>query len=162
MAKSIIAAVRARRDLKRTVGDTAREIAHQASIYGVVRHASLDFLAMKCRCSKQTVITHIKILIERCILRKRVIWIKNNFCDKNIYVFIIPWEKSSTAQTCNSQNSGQKLPRPEEREKFGSLREEIAGLHKGLSSVPPAPLRMRPLVTRSLHSPPFYEAINVV
>ena len=130
MANPLMVALRARYDLKESVLHTAQEIAARTSIYGVVR-VSYSYLATKCHCCRQTIINHIKILIERRVLRKTVLWIKNNFCEVNTYTFTIPL-KRDTAQTCNSQNSRQNLPHQEKREKFGSLREEIAGLQKGL------------------------------
>jgi hypothetical protein len=130
MSKPIIEALRPRRDIKRTVRDTAKEIAHRASIYGVAR-VSLSYLADKCGCCKQTIINHINILIEARILRKKVVWIRNNFCEINVYTFIITWHKTPV-QMCNSQNSRQNLPPQGEREKFGTIREEIRLLKQGL------------------------------
>ena len=45
MAKPIIAALRQRRDLKESVLHTATELAHRASIYGVVR-VSYSYLSL--------------------------------------------------------------------------------------------------------------------
>ena len=138
MAKPIIAAIRTRHDLKESVLHTAQELAHRASFCGVVRNVSYTFLAMKCHCCKQTVINHIKLLEERGILRKKTIWVKNNFCEKNVYTFIIPWKKPTTAQTCNGQKSLLKFPTPEkEREKGGSLQENIAKQEKALQFCTP-------------------------
>ena len=75
MAAPLIAAVRARRDLKESVLHTAQELAHRASIYGVAR-VSLSYLALKCHCCKQTIINHLKTLIALKILRKHTIWIQ--------------------------------------------------------------------------------------
>ena len=68
VALPIITAIRTRRDLKQSLKDTAEELAHLASIYGVAR-AALTFLPGKCHCCKQTVINHLKKLEERGIIR---------------------------------------------------------------------------------------------
>ena len=123
MALPIITAIRALRDphLKESILHTAQELAHRASIYGVVR-VSLRYLAKKCHCCKQTIINHLKTLIDRKILVKRVVWIKGNLCETNTYTFKIAWNKAP-AQMCHSQNSRQKFP-PQEKEKKSSAMEE--------------------------------------
>ena len=63
MATPLIAAIRQRRDLKESLTHTAQELAHLASIYGVVR-VSYSYLAEKCHCSRRTVIRHIQRLID--------------------------------------------------------------------------------------------------
>lgn len=132
MANPLMVALRARRDLKESVLHTAQEIAARCSRWGVTRTCALAWLAVKCHCSKQTIINHIKTLIRLRILRKRVIQIKGSAkCEINVYSFILPW-KHGPAQTCNSQNFRRNLPPQKEREKYGSVREEIAGLQKGL------------------------------
>src|SRR5262245_31826186 len=114
MATPIIAAVR-RLDLKESVLHTVIELAHRSSVYGVAR-VSLRYLAKKCHCCKQTIINHIKKLIELKIFRKNVIWIKGNLCETNTYRFLISWD-TRPAQTCHSQNVGLKFPPQEEGEK---------------------------------------------
>jgi len=132
MATPIIAALRNRTDLKESLLHTSTELAHRASIYGVAR-ASYSYLAPKCHCCRQTVINHVKQLEAKGIVRKRVMQVKGSpFCEINVYTFTIPW-RTTPAQTFNSQNSGRNLPAREiTHEKYGSLREEIAGLKKGL------------------------------
>ena len=92
MASPIIAALRQRHDLKESLTHTAQELAHRASIYGVVR-VSYSYLAGKCRCSRRTIIRHIQRLIDLGILRKTVLWIRGNFCEINTNAFCIAWEK---------------------------------------------------------------------
>src|SRR5215510_16352485 len=123
MALPILTAIRQRHDLKESVLHTVIELAHRASIYGVVR-VSLRYLAKKCHCCKQTIINHINLLIERKIIRKNVVWIKGNLCETNTYRFLIPWD-TRPAQLSHSQNSGPKFPRPEEGEKREGVREKI-------------------------------------
>ena len=130
MSSPIIAAVRSQRQLKESVLHTAQELAHRASIYGVAR-VSLRYLALKCHCCKQTIINHLKKLIELKILRKHTIWIKGNLCEINTYHFLIAWDKNP-AQTCHSQNAGPKFPPPEEGEKRAGVGEKIRNLEKGL------------------------------
>src|SRR5262249_35789784 len=114
MAKNIIAALRARSDLKRTVLHTAIEIAHMASIYGVLRK-SLGYIAQKCRCSKNTVIAHIKLLVKLKILAKdtrRRPW--TYLHDINMYKFLIPWRGKPPAlhKGAGSQEIAPNLPVP--------------------------------------------------
>ena len=92
MSAPIIAALRQQRQLKESLLHTAQEIAHRASIYGVVR-VSYSYLALKCHCSRRTVIRHIQRLIDAGIIRKSVLWIRGNYCEVNTYAFLLPWEK---------------------------------------------------------------------
>ena len=131
MALPIITAVRARHDLKESVFHTLIELAHRSSIYGVVHHCSLRYLAQKCHCCKQTIIHHLDKLIELKIISKNVIWIKGNLCEINTYRFLIPWRKPP-AQMRHSQNSGPNFPKPEEREKHGGLGEKIRQLERSV------------------------------
>jgi hypothetical protein len=137
MPKPIIAALRARTDLKESVLHTGTEIAHRASIYGVAR-VSYSYLAPKCHCCRQTAINHVKKLEEQQILRRHKSRVRGSaFCEVNVYTFILPW-RQTPAQTCNSQNSGPKFP-PQEisHEKYGSLRGKIANLQRGLRLLTP-------------------------
>ena len=128
MASPIIAAIRQRRDLKESLTHTAQELAHRASIYGVVR-VSYTYLADKCRCSRRTVIRHIQRLLDLGIIRKTVLWIRGNFCEMNTYTFRIAWETSRPKG--GSDKMASTLPR-QEREKTVSLHEELARQKKGL------------------------------
>ena len=130
MSLPIITAIRQQHQLKESLLHTAQELAHRASIYGVVR-VSLSFLAMKCHCCKQTIINHLKKLIDLKIISKTVLWIKGNYCEVNTYCFQITWDTAS-APAGGSQNSGPKFPPQEEREKSGGLGEGIRNLEKGL------------------------------
>jgi hypothetical protein len=134
MALPIIAAIRQRRDLKESLMHTAIELAHLASVYGVAR-VSLRYLAWRCRCCKQTIINHLQKLIGLKIIRKRVIWIKGNYCEINTYHFLVSWDKRP-AQKGSSQNFGQTLP-SQEREKETSVREELENQRKGIRFLTP-------------------------
>jgi hypothetical protein len=133
VSSPIILAIRQLRQphLKESLLHTALELAYAANVYGVITDRSLIYLAVKCHCCKQTIINHIKKLIELKILSKTVLWIKGNYCEVNTYRFLIPWQKRP-AQMDNSQNSGRKLPYPQNREKKGSLREDLEKQRKGL------------------------------
>lgn len=125
-------ALRARTDLKESVLHTFQEFAARASIYGVVRVAQ-SYMAMKCHCSQQTVINHLKIGEKLRIIRRKKMRVKGSAkWEINVYVFTLPW-KPPTAQTSNGQNFLPKFP-PQERgeEKFGSVRERIALQEKAL------------------------------
>ena len=128
MATPIIAAIRQRRDLKESLTHTAQELAHLSSLYGVVR-VSYSYLALKCHCSRRTVIRHIQRLIDAGIVRKSVLWIRGNCCEINTYTFRIPWHTSRP--TRGSDKTSSTLPR-QEREKHSAVREELARQKKGI------------------------------
>ena len=133
MATPLIAAIRQRRDLKESLTHTAQELAHLASIYGVVR-VSYRYLAVKCRCSRRTVIRHIQRLIDLRILRKTVLWIRGNCCEVNHYAFLLAWEKSP--RRGGSDKTASTLPQ-QEREKNVSLREDLKKQKKGIQFLMP-------------------------
>jgi hypothetical protein len=133
MAAPIIAALRHRDDLKESVLHTAQELAHRASIYGVVR-VSYTYLAQKCHCSRRTVMRHIARLIEAKIVRKTVIWIRGNFCEINQYSFVISWDKRP--RKGGSDTMTRNLPQ-QEREKKTSIREELAKQKTGIHFLTP-------------------------
>ena len=128
MALPIIAAIRQRRDLKESLTHTAQELAHLASIYGIIR-VSYTELARKCRCSRRTVMRHIQRLEDLRILRKTVLWIRGNFCEINTYAFVLAWDTSRSQG--GSDKTASTLP-PPEREKNSSLREDLEKQKKGL------------------------------
>jgi DNA-binding Lrp family transcriptional regulator len=132
MATPIIAALRTRRDLKASLLHTATELAHLASIYGIAR-ASYRYLAWKCHCSRRTVMRHIERLRAAGILRKTVLWIRGNYCEINTYAFLIPWDtrrprggSDKTAATLPRHEREKERVRWEEKEKTGSVRQELA------------------------------------
>src|SRR5262245_5722466 len=78
MSSPIIAAIRQQRQLKESVLHTAQELAHRASIYGVVPPTSYGYLAQKAHCSPRTAIRHVRILeVEEKIIepirQKRIV-----------------------------------------------------------------------------------------
>src|SRR4029434_9121293 len=110
MATPLIDAIRQRQDLKESLTHTAQELAHLASIYGVVR-VSYSYLAVKCRCSRRTVIRHIQQLLDLRILRKTVLWIRGNFCETSTYTFRIAWD--TWGRRGGSDKTARKLPQRE-------------------------------------------------
>jgi hypothetical protein len=133
MAQPLIAAIRTRRDLKESLTHTAQELAHLASIYGVIR-VSYTELARKCRCSRRTVMRHIQRLEDLRILRKTVLWIRGNFCEINTYAFRIAWDTSPPKG--GSDKTSSTLPH-QEREKNSSLRQEWDNQQKTLRVLTP-------------------------
>jgi hypothetical protein len=133
MASPIIAAVRQRRDLKEALTHTAQELAHLASIYGVVR-VSYTYLAVKCRCSRRTVMRHIQRLIAARIIRKSVIWIRGNYCEINTYTFRIAWD--TRVRTGGSDRMSPTLPH-HEREKNSAVGEDLKKQKKGIQFLTP-------------------------
>ena len=131
MSSPIIAAIRQRLDLKESVLHTCIELAHRASVYGVVR-VSLRYLAKKCNCCVQTIINHLKKLQALKIVTKQRCRIQGSaYFEVNVYTFAVQWQKTP-AQTGNSQNSRAKFPQPEEGEKNAALSEEIRNLERGM------------------------------
>lgn len=128
MATPIIAALRTRTDLKESLLHTAQELAHRASIYGMVR-VSYTYLAEKCHCSRRTVIRHIQRLLDLGIVRKTVLWIRGNYCEINTYTFQIAWDTSRPKG--GSDKTARTLPL-QEREKNISVREELENQRKAL------------------------------
>jgi len=165
MASPIIAAIRQRRDLKESVLHTAQELAHRASIYGVVPATSYKYLAEKCHCSPRTAIRHVKRLEEdakviegirqkRIVRRKDLPLTDRAYTDDprhahervirneiNQYRFVIQWDKSPQRSSSSSRpcdKTARKFP-PPEREKEGSLREKIENQRTFLRIVNPPP-----------------------
>ena len=131
MASPIITAVR-RLTLKESLTHTVIELAHKASIYGVVR-ASNAHMGDKCHCSARTFQRHVLKLEEAHVLRKTVIkkLVKVQVGDRtetrlwnevNTYTFTIPWKRPASSQAPIDTMSTT-LPH-QEREKELSLREE--------------------------------------
>jgi hypothetical protein len=128
MASPLIAAIRQRRDLKESLTHTAQELAHLASIYGVVR-VSYSYLAQKCHCSRRTAMRHIQRLIDLRILRKTVLWIRGNYCEVNTYTFGIAWDNARPSG--GSDKTPPTLPH-QEREKNLGVGDELANQRKAL------------------------------
>jgi len=135
MALPIITAIRTRTDLKESLLHTAQELAHRASIYGVVR-VSYSYLALKCHCSRRTIIRHIQRLIDLKLIRKSVIWIKGNFCEVNTYTFVLAWEQRAPSQGSDKTTRNFPPTRGNE-EKLGSLAEKKRLDAKGLTFLTP-------------------------
>src|SRR5262249_53572096 len=150
MSSPIIAAIRQQRQLKESLLHTAQELAHRASIYGVVR-VSYSYLALKCHCSRRTVIRHIQRLIDAGILRKSVLWIRGNFCEVNTYAFLLPWEKRPARQGSDKVASNFP-PRTEEREKVSSWEEKQRQDARGLSFLTPGSPLYRLVAAHQAHT----------
>ena len=157
MAKPIIAALRQRRDLKESVLHTAQELAHRASIYGVVPATAYSYLAQKAHCSPRTAIRHVQRLEAAKILQpircKRIVRRKDLPAsdrgysadprrghervirnEVNQYRFVIPWDTSPQRPKSSSRpydRTAQNLL-PPEREKTTSVREELEHQRKAL------------------------------
>ena len=143
MSLPIITAVRALRDphLKESVLHTAQELAHRASIYGVVR-ASNAYMGQKCHCHQRTFQRHVLRLIDARILKKTVVkrLVKVRVGERledrlrnevNVYTFTLPWKRPPRIQVPIDRMSTT-LPQQEEREKSVGLGEDIQNLEKGL------------------------------
>jgi hypothetical protein len=143
MSLPIITAVRQIRELKQSVRDTAVELAHRCSIYGVVR-VSNSYMAEKCHHHQRTFQRHVIRLQDMHILKKkitkRVVKIKvgdrmeERFRNEiNVYTFTIPWNKTIGSRLPIDKMPSN-LPHPErekkatlhEETKEGSLRQELA------------------------------------
>ena len=91
MATPIIAALR-QRHLKESLLHTAQELAHLASIYGVVK-VSYAYLALTCRCSgaRSCAISSAWWMPRSSAKRSYGL---GNFCEINTYTFRIAWDRS--------------------------------------------------------------------
>jgi DNA-binding Lrp family transcriptional regulator len=160
MASPIITAIRQRRDLKESLTHTAQELAHLASIYGIIR-VSYTKLARKCRCSRRTVMRHIQRLEDLRIIRKTVLWIRGNLCEVNTYAFRIAWDTSRPKG--GSDKTSSTLP-PQEREKNSSIREELANQRKALREgwVPPGSERWEAVSARIVYLEALLAATGAV
>jgi hypothetical protein len=106
----------------------------------VVR-VSYSYLALKCHCSRRTVLRHIQRLIDLGIVRKTVLWIRGNYCEINTYRFQIAWDTSPPKG--GSDKTSQNLPPTEEeknaaltaREKNTSVRDDLAKQRWGLHNL---------------------------
>lgn len=127
MSLQIISALRSSSQLKGSLKFTAIELAHRASSSGFVR-VSHGYLASKTGLHIRTMYRHIEALEALGILVKQRMWISATRCAVNVYHLLIrPLHK------CATDKVPAKLPEPgREREKFSSLREEIARQHKGM------------------------------
>ena len=147
MAAPLIAALRQRRDLKESVLHTAQELAHRASIYGVVR-VSNDYMAQQCHCHKRTFQRHVVKIEQAHILKKSVVKkvVKIRVGDRieerlrnemNTYTFTIAWRQPASHKAPIGKTSTN-LP-PLEREKNSSVSEELENQRKFLRIVAPTP-----------------------
>jgi len=150
MSAPIIAAIRQQRQLKESLLHTAQELAHRASIYGVVR-VSYSYLALKCHCARRTVIRHIQRLIDAGILRKSVLWIRGNFCETNSYAFCLAWDKRPAAGGSDKKTS-KFPPTSKGEEKYGSLAEKTRLDARGLSFLTPGSTLYRLVAAHQAHT----------
>ena len=127
MSAAILSAIRSHAQLKGSLKFTALEIAHRASSSGFVR-VSYGYLASKTGLSIQTMIAHVKRLEALGILRKQKMWLSARRCAVNLYTLLI-----RARHTCSTQKTYEKLPEAREgQEKFGTLREDIDRLRRGM------------------------------
>jgi hypothetical protein len=132
MATQIIAAFR--RYAPRLRGNTfliATELAHRMNGQGYGRVA-YSYLAHKAHCSPRTAIRQIAKLLDLGLIRKVVIRTPMG-CDWNQYYYIGPRVHSASPPVkTRYDNLSRTLPKPEEREKESSLREDWEKQKKGL------------------------------
>ena len=145
MAFPIITALRQRKDLKESVKHSVLELAHRASIYGVVR-VSNRYMGEKCDCHQRTFQRHVLKLEQAHILKKKVVKkvvkirvgeqveerLRNEI---NTYTFTIAWQKSPSHKAPMDKMSTN-LP-PQETEKESSVREELERQKKGIHFLTP-------------------------
>lgn len=184
MASPIITAIRQRRDLKESVLHTAQELAHRASIYGVVR-ASNAYMGGKCHCHGRTFQRHVVRLVEARILKKTVVKkvvkikvgarleerLRN---EVNVYTFTLPWHTSASS-TVPMDRMSSNLPPPDitqnamlrnrgdnPREKTSGLTAELANQQRTLRLLTPGSglwERTREEITRLEHLLPTAVAL---
>jgi hypothetical protein len=137
MSLPIITAVRQQYQLKESLLHTAQELAHRASIYGVVHDAAIPFMADKCHCSKRTFQRHVVRLVEARILKKTVtktlvkVQVGDHYETRlrnevNVYTFTLLWKKPSSS-SAPMVKMASNLPYPQDKEKTATLEERGKG-----------------------------------
>ena len=139
MSTPIIAALRHHTQVTGFTRFLAIEIAHRASIYGVVR-MSYGMMVHKTGVSQRTVIRHVHKLVALGIMRKTVVRKHHAYNAWNTYTFLVKYQKEPHAQM-KSDRMAQTLPAKEEKGKNFSLTEEIRQLQRGLSFQTPGTKR---------------------
>jgi hypothetical protein len=129
MSVSIISAIRKNANLHGSLFQAAKELAHRADGNSGQVTMSYSLLAAKIHQSRRTAIRHIHKLLDMGIIRVQRFWGPNNHWGINKYVFLIRWERpAQMGRRSERLGSGVKvartLPNTEEREKFGSLKNE--------------------------------------
>src|SRR5215510_5722359 len=123
MALPIITAIRAL-PFKQSVRNTLEELAHRASIYGVVR-VSAKYMGEKCHHHPRTFQRHMVQAVEAHVVRKTVTKTvvdvrvgdrieKRLRNEINTYTFILPWKRPSRTTPPNG-NLPRTLPPPERK-----------------------------------------------
>jgi len=133
MSKHIITAIRQQSQLRGSLFQTAKELAHRADGNSGIVTISYNYLASKIHQSRRTAIRHVNKLINMGIIRCQRFWQPGNRWGVNRYIFLIRWEKPTPAQTRNGDRLLQNLPNHQNKEKYGSLREEEEGRKTVLS-----------------------------
>lgn len=132
MSKAIISSICKNKQLRGSLFQAAKELAHRADGNNGQVSMSYSLLAAKCHQSRRTAIRHIAKLIDMGIIRVQKFWGPNNHWGINKYVFLIRWERPAqtgrnTEHLGSGDNLSSTLPNTKntgEREKFGSLKEE--------------------------------------
>ena len=129
MSLQIITAIRRLPQLKGSLKLTALELAHLASSSGHAR-VSYWFLAKKTGMHPRTMMRHVHQLIAMGIIVKQTVRLTLTRFAVNAYHFLVT---PAVLHKRSTDNLPQTLPEHErEEEKFGTLREKIARLWKGL------------------------------
>ena len=138
MSVSIITAIRHQSQLRGSLFQTAKELAHRADGNSGLVHISYSYLASKCHQSRRTTIRHINKLIDLGIIRC------TRFCQYgkkwlcNRYQFIIAWERPKPAQAGSDDRMSSNLPTPQNtKDKYGSLEGEEKGRQRVLGWLTP-------------------------
>jgi hypothetical protein len=136
LSTSIINATHKIDQLRGSLFQTAKELAHRADGNSGIVQMSYSLLAAKIHQSRRTAIRHINRLVSMGIIKCQRFWQPGNKWGINRYQFIISWPKPAqtsrnTAQTSTGDSLAPTLPKQrntrEEREKFGSLKQEQKG-----------------------------------
>ena len=136
MSVNIIASLRKNDQLRGTVFQAAKELAHRADGFSGEVTMSYSLLAAKCHQSRRTAFRHIQRLLDLKIIKRQRFWRPGNKWGINKYVFIISWKLpvrkfTTTAQMGNDASLADTLPKERntrnELEKFGTLEQEKKG-----------------------------------
>ena len=121
MSKHIITAIRQQSQLRGSLFQTAKELAHRADGNSGIATISYNYLASKIHQSRRTAIRHVNKLINMGIIRCQRFWRPGNRWGVNRYIFLIRWEKPTPAQTRNGDRLLQSLPNHQDKEKYADF-----------------------------------------
>ena len=144
MSTSIINALRQNDQLRGSLFQAAKELAHRADGFTGIVQISYSYLAWKCHQSRRTAFRHINKLIDLGIIGCQRFYQPNHKWGINKYTFKIAWERPAPRPermfTGDRMAATLPTPRTNQEEKYGSLGEEKKAAEKVLGWLTPGSL----------------------